>query len=64
MPPPAPPDLSPFVCGCRDRLRDQEKEVDRAVATARDRARAIRADEADDSEEEPELWRRVPICVG
>lgn len=36
------------------------------VAVARDRARAIRADEQalGEDEEEPELWRRPPISSG
>lgn len=54
------------IVPCRDRQRDAEREVDRMVAVARDRARAIRADEqgVGEEEEEPELWRRPPISSG
>ncbi len=47
----------------RDRQREGEKEADRAAAAAKDRARAIRAEEAgsDDSEEDADLWRRPAL---
>lgn len=54
---------APLLLTRRDRQREGEKEADRAAAAAKDRARAIRAEEAgsDDSEEDVDLWRRPAL---